>query len=268
RQRVERHLTVFVDGVHVRVRQDLADRLLHAGLGQVAAKHAVAVRPHHARLEPHREGELGDHDRQERQHEDDREQGESALVAGMAAHLHGAFTRMDTSTGGCSTAWPPTIAVSVTSTAFGSERSCTPSHCSSHESGMSRRYRKWTAVSEGSTAMGVPSSKGSSFGSAFSRTAKPGRSPSSTESVTAVKAIGAGSGNGGATVTNDSLSGSPWNSTSAWAPGSDAARYAVVPPSDCESSALRLLACCSVSVRCSPLCHARMATRRPPKTMA
>ena len=42
--------------------------------------------------------------------------------------------------------------------------------------------------------------------------------PSSTDRVTAVKAIGAGRGNGADTVTNDSLSGAPWKRTSGWTP--------------------------------------------------
>ena len=102
RDREERDLAILVQPVDVGVTQDLPDRLLDPRLRQVAREHAVAVGADHARLEAHREGELGDQDRQKRHHEDDGEQREAALVARRSQGAHGAVTRMETLTGACS----------------------------------------------------------------------------------------------------------------------------------------------------------------------
>src|SRR5262249_39794432 len=137
--RVERDLPGLVETVDVRVGQDLPDRLLDSRLREIAREDAIPVGADHARLEAHREGELRDDDRQQGEHEDHREQRESLLLADVPLRAHGVLALIDTLTGGCSTGWPPTMVVSVTSTARGTARSWAPSHVSSHDPSASRR---------------------------------------------------------------------------------------------------------------------------------
>ena len=94
---VEHDLTVLVERRDLGLAQDLADRLLHAGLGQMAGLHAVPIGAHHRGLEARGERDLGDHHRQQRQHQHDRDQGEAALA------LHGAAARMGMTVSICGT---------------------------------------------------------------------------------------------------------------------------------------------------------------------
>src|SRR5262249_48162302 len=124
-QRVEDRLPAVVDFLDIAVGEDLADRLLHSGLGEIATENPVAIGAHHAGFESHGERELGDDHGQQGQDEDHREEREAPLVTPRAAawHAHGAVTLMPTVTGGCSTGPPAIMAVTVTSTARGRARS-------------------------------------------------------------------------------------------------------------------------------------------------
>ncbi len=78
----------------------------------MAGQHAVPIGAHHRGLETRGERELGDHHREQRQHQQDRDQGEAALAR------HGAAVRMGT-VSVCGTARGPAPATRVISTARG-----------------------------------------------------------------------------------------------------------------------------------------------------
>src|SRR5262245_5886914 len=131
RDLIEDDLSVLVETVNRGIVDDLANGLLDPGLGQVTRQEPIPVRLHHRGLEPHGEGELGHHHPQEGHHERDGYEGEAALIA-TGAVLHCAFTRIGTTKAGSSSSRPLIIARTVTSTAWGKERSSTASQDSSH----------------------------------------------------------------------------------------------------------------------------------------
>ena len=132
-----------------RLREDLADRLLDARLGQVQGDDAVPVGPHHRGLEPHGVGELGADDAEQGQHEQHREEREPPVSAAgavggrppppahptscrsRASHAGGFRVLRVIVTGGSAATRPASVVVKLTWTAAGNPSSVAPSQRSS-----------------------------------------------------------------------------------------------------------------------------------------
>src|SRR5213078_948410 len=258
---VERHQPVLVEGDVGPAADDLAHRLRHRRLGQVTAENPVLVRADGGRLEPHRVGELGADDAHDRHHEEDDDQREPALAG------HGAPTCRETVSGGSVWARPLSVVPRAIRTARGRALVCSPSHVSA-KLPLSSMYWKASDVIAGSWKTTSASANGFRFGRARGRITSPGRSAlSSSETTTAVKAIGTGNGTDGDCATSSRRLSLPRNrSTDSGASPRDA-WYGYAEPTVRASASATPRTCWCASARSSPWRHAPSATRMPLKAI-